>query len=552
MRWGGLLTWVSALGAGALLLAAFLHTVQLRSGVGDRYPGPGDGLWRMNSALASQAAREWYEEGILASGLAPRLQWRNTSDPGIVAPFLSYPPMFVLVPTVLARLAGVPPAYPFVKRIGSGAQLVLGGMCGLFVVFALLAFGAAPALALAFGGLAGAACIVMPPAVLFMPFSWWADTSVLPVYGAMLAAEAWQSWRGRSPELRALQAALAALGVLSDWLFFLLLGALLLKDLTARPRRFRWELALLPALYVARHIRLVITEGRLSHFQNKILERTGLAEGSPGFFDGLSAWFSGAFGILGPAGGFLYLASLVSLPLLAALFFFRHRLHPRLRAWAELTFCASLPVHLHVLFTWQHYVGHIYGATKLAFLLPALWLGLVPGLLATSRAARKRSWSPALLLLLTAGGAVAFYGSFAHIPGVAMANAQSLEPALERRCLDLASLSAAIDLSFSPDFANVDELASTRRIPAGKPVDSWARFPCVRVVHLAMSPGEVASLYRLRLHRRIVTGLAYRLRLWTAGPPARHWEPYLEPGSRVRVGELEAHDLKKDVLFAEP
>jgi hypothetical protein len=529
-----------------LICAVFFAGVEKeRSWLYGRYPAPGDNLWRINPSMTLVFARDWYNFGILKSNFIPRYRFSDSNIVGQGA-YLSYPPTFAFEPYVLAKIKGRAPQLEDVMKVGSLNHLACAMLVAGFVFFLARLF-VSPWMAAGLALAPGLLLLMIPAAFLFFPFGWWADMAGLPFFAAMLALEASAS-RWKNPRaLRLLQALVAFAGVFTDWLFFLLLAAMVLKDLSARPRRWRWELWLIPLAYVLFHFMLVERINGWALLWAKLSLRTGLSAEGIGFWDSSRWLYRGLQRYLGGEGHLLYLFLLYSFPLVVILFFRRWRFSDKARAWVESLFLLSLPIHLHAFVLHQHYLEHPYNSVKFALLVCAAGFGLLP--LLPLLWLERRRWAEPMVLAGTVVAAGFYLMDCETLNQAALAKPMSLDQRIQDRCQEVFSGSSPAEISFSPHFATDDLLAKERKAPPSD-INDWARPACGRNVYLASRPRDIVRMVKHSGWLFIPLEADVHFQLWTVGAPPKDWLPFLLPGTEKKTGELQVQELSRKALLA--
>jgi len=544
MKWRSAFLWLSAFGVALLLTLAFLRAEQVRQPIFGRYPAPGDNTWRINLTAALDLTRYWHQEGFLQSGMIPRFHAPSVSNPYSGSNYLSYPPLFILAPLAFAYATGKPPDLEALTKVSIFSHCAMAVLAALFVFIAAQGCGTDAIPALWLGGISGSLSLLVPASLIYFPFGWWADMAGLPFFAAMVALEAWAPRWGGSKNFRLFQACLAFMGVFADWLFVLLLGALFLKDLTAQVRKIRWEFLAAPFVYGCYHVYLVASSGTWKDFSQKVLLRSGISHQNTPFTSGLASWQEILLKGLGENGYYLYLLTLAALPILLFAFFLRRRLSEKLRTWVELCFLMVVPMFLHSFLLRQHYYHHTYNAVKFALQISVVWFGLLPAL---ASFLNKRLAPQYLAVALSFYGAVAYAKSFHPVYANFFASPLNLNSTLERYCQILYRNSARSAIHFSADFAT--HMLSGSPAPAPElPISTWGVAACGNPVYLSRSPADFPLYYLENRWNLRLVGVNFQLLLWSLGPPAKIWQNYIIAGSRQKIGELEVHELSKNIL----
>jgi len=530
------------LGVVLLLLAVNVHINELRSPAIGQYPGPGDSLWRSNLNQALAMSRSWLEAGIVKNNFTLHFMKPRVEDPSPGSPYVSYPPAFVLFPYAFAKVTGSTIELEHLSRWGMLCHFVCALLAALIVFLGAVRWGASILPTSVLAALAGTLVLLMPAAVKFFPFAWWADIVVLPFFLAMVSVESFAPKNSRFWKFFGIL--LIVLGVLSDWLFFLLVLCLVLKDLSSRPRKLRPELILVPAIYLAWHAWMVSQTGMLNALVTKMELRAGwkyqeiaLAKGLRYFWDHLESG-------MGTTGAMLALLLLSLTPLFALLFFFRHRFALQTSLWIETTFLLCAPMLLHFLLLHQHYYEHPYEVLKLTVLVPLFWLGLLP-LLALAHT--KHFALQILLLFFLTASSWGIGSGYSERISFAFSNPISVDSVLQRRCQEVYRNSSYHEISFSPDFATLGPLPFERQTPHPK-VTEWAYMICNRQVYLSEQPEVVKDIYLAMRWKDYLQDTPYRFVLWTAGKPDKAWEKYLRLDSGQQLGELWKHEISPEIL----
>ncbi|HEY8279745.1 MAG TPA: hypothetical protein VIH99_08990, partial [Bdellovibrionota bacterium] len=223
------------------------------------------------------------------------------------AAYVSYPPAFVLIPLMVARWNGSSPQLEDINRLGSLFQLFTAILAATFVFLTAFNLGAFFWAAFGLGTLCSTVFIFSPSAFFYFPFAWWADVAGLLPFMLLLVLECVsEKWR-KEKSFRILNGSVIVAGVFTDWLFFFLLAAFFLKDLSSRPRRWRPEIVAIPAVYGVLHLLFVVAGGQWQTLIATVLERIGLVSPTIGSFAGVSSWLAGYRSIAGLMGYLCYL-----------------------------------------------------------------------------------------------------------------------------------------------------------------------------------------------------------------------------------------------------
>lgn len=520
----------------AVLLLAHVRIGEILSPAISRFPGTGDPTWRINATQTLQLARNWYRYGLEKNHFLPYFMRPRVEEPYPTSPYVSYPPGFVLLPWLTAKATGTPPELEHVAAWGRLFHFLCAALVSLIVWGLCLRAKAGLPISTALAAASGLLVLLTPVAAIYFPLAWWADAAGLPFFLALIALELFLP--ATTPWRRALHAVVITGGVLCDWLFFLLLGVVILRDLLAGPRRIRPELFALPAAYLALHTTLTWRAGLLDDLWAKLAMRAGIDRQDLNLASGLRSWWGGFETEAGATLAWLTVAALLLTPVLAVL-----RLRRREASGClEAAFLLCTPALLHFVLLHQHYYDHPYESMKLVLLSSLFWLGIMPAFVLGRQRGR---WQRALFTAALVGGAAALAYPYPALLRERVGRRIDLNPAAENFCRTVFRESDYPDIHFSPYLANSHPLGQGETDPR---VHDWAYVACNGFVYLADRPGDVFDIYaRGRWHGRL-HGAPFRLLLWTRGAPGPEWAKVLVPGTSRAFGELRVQELSLSVL----
>ncbi len=500
----------------------------------DRYPGPGDPLWRLNAMLTLQLGRNWVNYGLKSNGFVPQFIHPRPDARDATSPYVSYPPGFVLLPWAGAKILGTKLELTSIFGLGRAFHLLTAMMISLLVFFLFQKRGAGLIYSSAAALCPGALSLLVPAALAYFPFAWWADIIVLPFFFGLIVLELFLPPTTRFR--RALHVLALLLGVLTDWLFFLLLGTLIVKDFSSRPRRWRPELFVIPAAYVLLHLALTIRASHVSDLIEKVTVRTGADETYSDRLEGLRNWWYTLAEQSSPYLAWAVLAALMLSVLLGASFPFRWRLKAGGSYLLEAAFLVCVPASLHFLLVNQHYAEHYYESLKLHFMAIVLFAGIIPALLY-----RGKAWMSTVLLAVVIAGSAALIHEFPSTTKDLLAKKVDLDPAFDEFCKAVYENSQPADIAFSPYLAIEDRLRPETSDPR---VMSWSYARCDTYVYLAEQPSSIGLYFSLLNWTKLLRNTPHRLILWTKGDAGPEWKEALVPGTLKIHGEFRSQELK--------
>lgn len=509
------------------LAAVFVHTVHIRKNTFDRFPGPGDNLWRNLHADALVATRNWFDNGPLMSGLAPNLAVPVLGNLNLNAPaYLSYPILFVAIPWAVAKISGSDPSLRLLMQLSLVAAFLSAIFLSFFLYHLLRLAGLERASAWILALVGGALFLELPGSILFFQNTWWADVAVLPFFILLLALEI-AADRGR-PCPKFIVAAVVALGLFSDWYFLCLVISLVAWRVLARKKIGR-ELIWPTLAFFAFHLALVTYHKGWEHFLTKISQRTGADPNLASPIFGLSTWIRTVEEVGGNFGLLVYSFSWLLLPLLIY-FVIQGKKNPLLKY----SFLILAATHLHFMVVRQHYYEHAYEALKLSFLFSALPFVFLPAWILL----RFPRWK--LLVLGILFISIALYArTFPPLYAAKLANAISMDASVQARAEALRPEIGPKDVLFSPDFASREVLRSYSEGELAA-VHEWSQRLSHREILLAKSPAEIPAIAQAG-GWEIDSDL--RLRLIYAGTLDPIWREVVVEGTEVKAGDLTLIDL---------
>ena len=378
VKWSKFLAFVLCLG---LLTATFCYTVSVRKSSYGQYPEVTDSLWRSLINETVQIVHNWNERGFLHQSGLMILRNISVESGGRGIPYVSYPPLFSLLPYLLGKFMGFNVELPFLMNASLtvcalSAALIFSGMF-LF----LLSLGIGFFISLGFALLCGEAFLLFPASVIFFQNAWWADVLVLP---AFVALAFWDFVRTRFPQSKRIiliSIGLVLFGVLSDWLFYFLLLILIWKHFKDRGcKKIPFEYYSIPAIFLFIYGFLIVKTNLGDLFFHRFLERTGVnakIEVSHSLFSWLGEIRKD---FLFP--GYLACIALFFLqPVLMYFLFWRKPHKPEVESILWLLFSLTAPLILHFGVFHEHYYDHTYNILKYSVVLSLIFFGLVPAFL---------------------------------------------------------------------------------------------------------------------------------------------------------------------------
>ena len=108
----------------ALVASAFLYTLKAREETYDRFPGPGDGLWRTLNSNSLVFTRNWFLMGPAADNFLPNFNAYSIEKRLPPIFYVSYPPFFVFIPWAFSVVSGELPSLKLLMHLSLGAQAV--------------------------------------------------------------------------------------------------------------------------------------------------------------------------------------------------------------------------------------------------------------------------------------------------------------------------------------------------------------------------------------------------------------------------------------------
>jgi hypothetical protein len=514
------------------LCAVFAYTVHVRQPTFAKFPASGDNLWRQLSNGALMMAKNWQHAGPAESKWLMNFRPVSVELTPRISPYISYPPFFVALPYALHKLTGIKITLGLLMAL----SLLFHAALVLLVFFLLYFFlgGNGESGPLFFATLGGFLAATLPPAVLYYQNAWWADVAVLPFFVALILLDQGASrWKEKS-WFEPLRYAVVIAGVCTDWLFYVLLGFLFLKNISARPRQILWKQYLAPAaLYLALHLALVANAGLIPALSTKIQQRTGILAEHLGWELGTRFWlyrFRTEFGLTGLA---FYLLLFALQPLLWAAFFFRHRFGQKSRELLELTCVAAGPLFLHSLILHQHYYEHTYNLLKFILLFALVPTAAYAIWWQTSGISARKKWAAFTFAAILTG---AYASTFPRIYESFYAAPFNLPAGMQKRCEAVEQNTSYEDILFSPDFFSyVHPQLVEKMLP--NPLGDWGFVACYKTIYLALSPRE--ARYHLAVWRNL-ENKKFRASLLLPGdkPPPLQWRPFLRENTRRKIEDL--------------
>lgn len=518
------------------LVAVFIYSVEIRKGTFNRFPAPGDSFWRTLQGQSLLFSRNWYLEGPLASGFAPdfRSYSVETAYWGRGA-YLSYPPLFAIVPWAVASLIGKFPDLAMLMWISLVTHFI-SALLLLFLLYRWLQQAHLSSTASVYlAAVPSVLLLLVPGGLIFFQHTWWADIVVLPFILGLILLDSYLDEFGHRRWFRLGYGFLVLLGSFADWSFHLLTLCVLLRRLSDAGVRSHWKLHLYPmGAQLLFHLFTVLRTGQWENFISKIQVRTGLVKEGFSFSEGVIGWIRTIETSYGFAGLALYLGTLLFLPVLLYLFAKRSHFSSGKKKLTELAFLLLVPAHLHSFILHQHYYEHTYESLKFAFPLLSIAFALIPAFLWLLFRERKAAM-PMIGVGVLAVGLVYAQG-FSKGYQSALQGSINLDEVSQRVCERVALNTGFSDIIISPDFGTrlVFE-AYTNEQRAN--LHEWADLVCYKAVYLILYPEQVklAAVF-LGWKNNLKKG-SFRVRGLFAGEPPKLWQPYVTSEAPTPLSE---------------
>lgn len=531
----------------AILLSLFVSSLEVRNITFNRFPAPGDYLWRSLHTHTLNFTRNWHWEGPLKHGFTPGFHSASVEKDGH-APYVSYPPMFVIIPWAIASLLGQYPTLALLMKISLGTQLLSVFLFLILLRRTLALSGIRGWASAAAATLAASFLIFVPAALLFFQNTWWADIAVIPFFLLMLIFDSYSACYGDRRWFRIVTALLVFLGCATDWLFHCLVACIFLRRLTSgREKKFWPELLLPMAVQIAWHAVMVVQSGRIQPFFYKIQVRSGLEGQKFSTQEGLAIWLKTLENYFGSLGLYLCFALLVIFPFLVLAFFFRNRFGERVKNLCEFSFLITAPMLIHFSLLHEHYIEHVYEFLKLTLPLLSLAFVVLPALFWMKASSWRGKTVIAAVLFCAAG---IYASAFPKIYRDTLGKHISLDPRIQAVGESISAHVGFNDVLISPDFF-------TRRVfhdQAGqgdpKKVEG-EQLVTHKEIYLADEPATFRKIYLWRRWEFYLKGKEHHFRGVFLGEPKAIWQKYLTKDQPISLGHgYFLYDLNVSSLLA--